>query len=543
MRILNFLILVFVSYGCLGQHHILPAVATASRSNPIGSFDELMTYSPATRSPDAIVVNSSPYTNLAPAGWMIDPNDPTKFLYYVNELQGNTRFHGRIRLYRGEVNDPINGTYTDEGIVLEEHVTSGQPDDDGIGFGSVLTVGDTIYMFYIGIASSSGTNTQTVCKAYSFDGETWIRKGQVLAPDMVTFFNFTDPTVIYEGGVMYMYVTGKSNGAGTGLPNLGIECYSSTNYGRSWTHEGKSVAMGGTRDYNGLYIESAGYIKLGSDHVLMTTTTGDGNVWSIAIAHSTDPTAAFTAEPIPWFQHGLTGPDSRSVAVVLAMELNGRLFITYQGTTQFQPADTWDICIAEFTLPVEEFPVGLLRGRGSWTGDGDFFETQGDVTLGTETRSIRALSNTPHTAVYNDHTIDVHPASNSSVQVKMRSTVVVTNAFIGGWYIREGSNTITGIYFRNGNLQYLPSGGTWTTIQAAAINTTYDVQVVLETNSTFDVYVDGVLKVNNATPFTNISVKADKIRIEKSAASTTLLYFGELSYINSGSTTIIDYGQ
>lgn len=547
------ILLLFLSVACDGQIQGVISVGNSGEesSNIPNSFAEFRDEFSPIRTDGAganpVIINSSPFTNLAPSGAIIDPNDPSKFLLYVNELKGNTRVEGRIRLYEGEVADPVNGTYTDEGIVLDVNPLGGTPDDRGVALGSVFLLGDTVYLFHQGSSANSGLGTSTICKAYSLDGgRTFTRKGQVLAPDMVTFHNFTDPTVYEHDGVFYMDVTAKDNSGSFGLPNLGLAKYTSTNYGESWTYEGMSVTMGPARAFDGVYMEGGGRHRFpNGDEMILYTANGGGNTWAVGIASSDDLLAEYTKESLPWLQHSLDGTsDSRSVAVTILVELNGYLYAFIQGTNQFQPADTWDICISRITRPVDPFPVGQLRDRGLWTGTMDFFETQGDVTFGSETRSIRALENVGYSTVYIDHPTDVTAASNSSYQVSMRATVTATNVFIGGFYVMEGSNVVTGIYFRNGNLQYLASGATWTNMsQTVSANTEYDVQVVLETNSTIDIYVNGVQRVNNGAPNTNISVKADGLRLEKASQTTTLVYFGELSYTNSGVNTIIDYGQ
>lgn len=551
MRFLKYIFL-FIAFSCEAQTVLNLGVPLSGSAEPpappidsgsavFTNFSEFMDYAPARRFDgwNAVIQHGSPYTNLAPGGAIIDPDDPTKILFYVGEHEGNTRLHARIRLYEAETADPILGTYIDQGLVLEESAVGGDPDDEGAGFGSVIQVGDTVYHYYVGVAGT-GLGVQSVCLATSLDGRTFTKRGRKIAPNMSTEYNLTDPTVYYEGGNWYMYLTGKDSGSN---PNS-IVCYTSSN-GHSWTRSGVVISLGGSRDYDGRYIEGSGFVKVGSDYILMYTTSSNGNVWSSGIATSTSPTSGFTKETLPWFQHSLNGVDNRSIAVCFLFNPSGdNWYLFYQGTEQFQPADTWDICAAKLVLNPETFPVGQIAGHGSWTGDAGLFETTGNLTIGTGDRVIRGINNASPslTAAKIEHPTDVTPAANSKYSAIMRSTVTATAAFIGGYYVYEGSTQITGLYFNGGQLKHLTNAG-WVNVMAVSPNTNYSTEIVLTSNSTYNVIVNGVTQVTGATPANNIVTKADKIRLEKSAASTTLVYFANLSYTNAGVTTNIDYGQ
>lgn len=551
MRFLKY-ILLFVAFSCeaqniltlgvpvLGDIEVIVPVDTGSAV--FTSFDEFMDYEPARRFSgwNPVITHAGTYTNICPGGAIIDPNDPTKYLFYVGEHEGNTRINAKVTLYEGVTASPILGGMTSQGTVLQKSAVNGDPDDEGAAFGSVVQVGDTVYHYYCGIAGA-GLGVQSVCLATSLDGRTFTKRGRKIQPDGVNEFNLTDPTVYYEGGNWYMYVTGK--GSGSGLP-ISIVCYTSSN-GHTWTRSGVVIALGGARDYDARYIEGCGFLKAGTDYILMYTTSSNGNVWSCGIATSTSPTGPFTKEPIPWFQHSLEGADNNSIAVPLLFNPSGdNWYIFYQGTEQFQPADVWDVCASKFVLNPETFPVGQIVGHGSWTGDAGLSETTGNLIIGTEDRTIRMLNNaTPNlTTSILEHPTDVTPAANSSYNVLMRSPTVSSANFIGGYYVYEGSTVITGLYFNGSQLKHLTNLG-WVNVQGVANNTTYSTQIVLTSNSTYNVIVNGVTQVTGATPSNNIVTKANKIRFEKNAASPTLVYFGDVSYTNAGVTTDLDYGQ
>jgi hypothetical protein len=499
--------------------------------------DDFLALTPPNTYPYTIINHDAIYTNICPGGIMTDPADSTKFLLYVGEFPGNTRTNSRVSVYRGTKTAPYNLARV--GVVLEKGVDATNDDENGAAFGSVVVEGVNDYVYYYCGIQGVGAGAQTICRATSTDGITWTKTGQVVVPDGVNEFNLTDPVVKIFGSTYYMYVTGKFN---TGLPKS-IVIYSSAD-GISWTRVGEAVGLGASgTTYDGQYIEGCDVIQVGSDYVMLYTCANNGNVWSGGFARATTPNqVTWTKEVIPFFQHGYNGADRRSVAVPLIFNPYGDQWIMfYQGTTIFQPSDTWDLMVAQFTSSPDAFPAGFLSGRGGWSANDFFFDTQSSVNVGL-LPSVRALDNTGFANVDITHSISITPGATSSFSVIMQADAVSGALFWGGFTLLETSNVIMRVAFNNSELQYFDNSG-WHTLQAVAANTNYTVEVVFTSASTFDINVNGASIVTGQTPDNNIATSVNLLRLEKEEASTRLIYFGDLKYDSGGAETIIDIGN
>lgn len=504
------------------------------------SYSDLVSLDPPTKYiGNPILTHDATYTNIAPASKIIDdPNDATKILFYVGEFPGNTRVNSRIALYTASKLDPYK--LTRYGVVVSQGVDATYKDQNGAGGICGLQIsGGTIYLYYTGI-QGSGQLSQSICLATSTDGRSFTKVGQVLAPNGTTEWNITDSDVSIFDGTWYMYYTAKSNIA-TPQPTLGIKIASSVD-GVAWTRTGSTgVTLGGARDYDGKYIEGAQVVKIGSDYVMLYTSSSNSNIWSVGVATRSTPDGTFTKATVPFFQHGLSGWDSNSATVGLLSRISNRWYFFYQGSEQFQPATIWDIGGAELTInSADNFPCGFLANRGNWTGE-CFFGTT-NLLASSQDRVIRALDNTGFTGAYAESTIDVTPGVGSSVYSIIRINVG-TGDFRAGFYLMEGSSFLTGIYFHAGNISHLRNTG-WATLQAYSASTNYEVEVLLTSTSTYSVKVNGSTIVSGIPLFTNVVTKANKFRVEKSQASTATAYYADIKTNNLGAGYVyLDIGQ
>jgi len=304
----------------------------------IGSAAELEALTPLQRQrAEPVILHHDPYTNLAPAGWALDPADPGRFLLYVGRFRGNHSIGADVAVYSGDCRDPC--TLRFENVVLAPG-ESGSEDELGVRFGSVVQAGGSLYHYYVG--NRPDTGAQVVMLAVSEDGRRFTKQGTVLAPDGVHEHYFTDPTVVIIEGTWFLYVTGKS---AEKLPDLGIVVYASDD-GIAWRRTGvTAIPMGGPGDCDGKYIEGCGVCRFGDDVVALYTCCSRADVWSVGMAWGTDPMAPFSKTARnPVFQRSAAGWDSGGVAVPLLVSYpSGRSVLYYQGSVQQQPADTWDI--------------------------------------------------------------------------------------------------------------------------------------------------------------------------------------------------------
>ena len=313
---------------------------------PIASAAELEALMPPQRQrTEPVIVHQDPYTNLAPAGWVLDPADPDRFLLYVGRFRGNHSIGADVAVYCGECRDPYSLRF--EGVVLAPG-ESGSEDELGVRFGSVVQSGGDVYHYYVGNRPDS--RAQVVMLAVSEDGRRFTKQGTIVTPDGVHEHYFTDPTVVIIDGTWFMYVTGKS---AEKLPNLGIVVYASDD-GVAWRRTGvTAVPTGGPEDCDAKYIEGCGVCRLGDDVVALYTCCSGADVWSVGMAWGADPLATFSkAAPNPVFERSSAGWDSGGVAVPLLVRYpSGRSVLYYQGSVQEQPADTWDIGAVEAAAP------------------------------------------------------------------------------------------------------------------------------------------------------------------------------------------------
>ena len=532
MRIITAIIFVLVSYSASAQ-----MLATQPQLDPggLGSYAELYRKLPGIKwVNNPVIAAGATYTNICPSGWVIDPNDPTQFFLYVGEFLGNTRVGSRISVYTGNRFLPYGLTYNS--VVLTG--TAATFDADGVSFGSVVQVGDTLFMYYSGKAVTTGV--ESIGVATSLDGLTWTKRGQALAPlGTNADRNLTDPGVYYESGTWYMFVTRKEGTTGNNaLPTGGIISATSTN-GKTFTRTGTVVVAlgtaGATADPDSKYIEGGQIFKLGSDYCFLYTATGTSDVWNLCLATSTVITNAFTKAAInPVFQHSNSSDDSQSVAVPLLVNPFGHKWVMYyQGSAQTQPASDWDLFAATFQTDQPYPPAGFLANKNNWSGAINTFDISGLSPVIAGLRTLRGLTNAGTVSV--THATDVTPGGSSYYEATIRCNVGTGN-FRGGFYVMEGANIITGVYFNAGNLSYLKNTG-WTTLQGYSANTNYTIKIALPNLTQHTISVNGTPVVSNQTNFTAIVTKANIIKLEKDQASnTSIVYFDSITCTDGTNT-------
>lgn len=464
-----------------------------------------------------VITRDATYTNIAPTGWIVDPSDASKFILYVAEFLGNTRVGSRTSAYTGDISDPYTLTYNS--VVLTEGASGF--DNDGAALGSVIEVAGTIYYYYSARATPS--NIQSVGVVTSTDGFTFSSRTQCLAPDVTNETGLTDPFVFYEGGTFYMYVTKKTGAVPNTLP-VGLIIATSSD-GLTFTKNGvTAVGLGTGNDADAKYIEGGQVIKFGSDYVLCYNGSSNSDVWSINAATSTSPTTAFTKGPVV-IEHV---PARESVAVPLIVNTSGTQWVVYvQASNQFQPASEWDV--DAYDMNTKEYrPGGFLTTNNAWVGDLATWDVAAQGFVSSGTRSLRGLKNTGNTNI--SHAINITASASASVSLKM-TTTAATGAFRGGFYIMEGANAITGVYFNSGNISELRSSG-WVTAQAYSANTTYTIEILVVSNTQHTLKINGTTILTNASNFANIVTKADAIKMEKSQTQTTIVYFDDILCTN-----------
>lgn len=284
-----------------------------------------------------IITHDVTYTNYSPAGWIVDPSDSTKFIFYEGQFQGNVDVGSRVAYYTGLRMNPYSMTY---GGVAISQGTSGQVDSQAARFGSVILSGGTVYYYYVCINNGG---TYAICLATSSDGKTFTKQGAILSPDGVNEAGFTDPSVFIDGSTKYLYVTKRN--VSTLIPSA-IVIASSSSFTTGWTKTGTTaVSLGTGSDPDAKYIEGANIIKVGNDYVLKYTACSTGDVWSVNLAYASSANSAFTKYG-QIMTHSASGFDSGGLAVSLLVNSIGNLWVDYyQGTTQAQPASIWDIGI------------------------------------------------------------------------------------------------------------------------------------------------------------------------------------------------------
>lgn len=300
--------------------------------------------------------------------------------------------------------------------------------------------------------------------------------------------------------------------------------------------------------FDSKYIEGGQVFKIGSDYILTYNgaTIAPANHWSIGIAHSTDPTTAFTKSDVnPVFQYGPTGgSDTQSVAVPLFADIKGLgdWLVYYQGNAQTgTPAtqNTWDISVAELTSPIENNPLGFVVPRSGWTGDQALFTFE-DATAIAGSRSIQANNNISLQGTSISHAVSVVPGAASYFKVSMKYDADQTG-YMCGFYVMEGTTQITGVYFHYSGsaatLESLASGG-WSTLLTPSINTQYDVEIDLTSTSQHTVKVNGTTYVTDEANYNNITTKANSIKLEKAAATVTNCYFDSIQTYDAISGTL-----
>lgn len=530
MRILSLLFLAFLSCDSEAQFLTSPGTRKANQftdafdsygykdiTTPINSYADFLNHvQPFYES--VVIPHDVSYTNIAPTGWIVDPSDPTKFILYVAEFLGNTRVGSRTTAYTGDISDPYTLTYNS--VILTEGASGF--DNDGAALGSVIEVGGTIYYYYS--ARETPSNTQSVGVVTSTDGFTFSGRTQCLAPDGINETGLTDPFVLYEGGTFYMYVTRKT-GSPTPLP-VGIIIATSSD-GLTFTKTGTTaIGLGSGTDADAKYIEGCQVVKFGSDYTMLYNGNSNSDIWSIQSATSSSPTTAFT-KGTRIIEHA---PGLESVAVPLVVNYSSNNWIAYvQQSAQAQPASIWDV--AAFNLNKKAYrPSGFISGKNGWTGDVGTWDVNASVINGTGL-GARGLKNTGSTNVI--HTVSVTPSATAYFKLTMRTTAA-TGSFRGGFYVYEGSNAITGVYFNGGNISELRSAGagTWVTAQAYSANTNYVIEIFLTSNSQHTLKINGTTILTNASNFTNITTKADAIRLEKAQTQTTEVYFDDITCTN-----------
>jgi predicted GH43/DUF377 family glycosyl hydrolase len=282
------------------------------------------------------MTHQAPYINIAPAGWIVDPVDRNKFLFYVGRFRGNHSMDADVAVYTGTLQDPC--TFTFDSVVLA-HGAAGSDDERGVRFGSIVEVEGIVHYYYVGIR---GDGAQVIMVAVSRDGRHFTKRGTVLAPDRVHESYLTDPTVIVTNGTWYMYVTGKS---AVKRPTQGIVIYTSAD-GFAWKRTGvTAIPPGNSPECDSKYIEGCAVHRNGPELLALYTCCSSSDVWSIGMARSTDPLAIFSKDDRnPVFQCSPAGWDSGGVAVPLLVGTpSGKTILYYQGSMDKQPADTWDI--------------------------------------------------------------------------------------------------------------------------------------------------------------------------------------------------------
>ncbi|BBH24115.1 hypothetical protein Back11_54600 [Paenibacillus baekrokdamisoli] len=94
--------------------------------------------------------------------------------------------------------------------------------------------------------------------------------------------------------------------------------------------------------------------------------------------------------------------------------------------------------------------------------------------------------------------------------------------------LRSGATFATEIYTAGSNLVYRDASGTYITIQSFATNTWYTIKIVANPmTKTYDIYVNGLLKIANA-PFTNPVSSLNSIAFYGGWAPTGMVYINNV---------------
>ncbi len=270
-------------------------LGTRARFGFIHAYTEyqkfLQTIQPVPYGSNPVSVHPATYTNICPAGLIVDPLDDTKFLYYQSEFIGPTTVDARTRLFTGgSLSDPYD-LGSDQGLLSAGGTDT--YDARGRRFGTPImhpTNGELWY-YYIGIDASFKWR---ICLMTSTDGgRTYTKQGVVLDFNGTTDFSFSGPGVIIDDdGTWLMCYTEWSGTGGVdnnpGVSNVGIKLATSSD-GITWTKTGTFLITMGIL----AQVEDATFYKMGDTYVLLYTARTAENTWGCYMASSKTRNATF----------------------------------------------------------------------------------------------------------------------------------------------------------------------------------------------------------------------------------------------------------
>ncbi len=239
-----------------------------------------------------ILIHPVTYTNTCPAGMLIDPLDPTKFIFYRGEFIGPTTVGARIRLFTGgDLDDPYN-LGTDQGLVFTGSETY---DLNGCRFGQPIIhpSNGQVWYYYVGVDNTAALDWR-ICRAISTDGgRTFTKQGVVLDFNNTNEKSLSGPSIIIENGTWYMAYTAWDGIGGTdqnpGDSKLGIWLATSTD-GITWTKTNTNIVTITGFDN----VEDCLLRKLNDTYVIVFNADLVSNTWGMYVAESTVINATFT---------------------------------------------------------------------------------------------------------------------------------------------------------------------------------------------------------------------------------------------------------
>lgn len=297
------------------------------------------------------------YPNLAPAGWVVDPDNTARFILYVTKYDASNNIVGAIISAYGAPRDNPSAL----ALVQDNVIPFGNGSGAGASMGGVDTCNGIIYYYYT-TATAASPDNNSIRLATSTDGRTFTDNGlilekiagetQVLYPSPL----FTNQTTC-DG---YLYFTGPVDPGGA-TDNIVIAALS--NGGKTATRTNVAAwTKGSGADPDGYMVEGGQAYRVGSQYASLYPGYSNSEIWTVNFATSDDPNAVFVKRGAVTFSGGNASwvPYGKASPTFV---IDGDLtYLFFQGTTQVQAIPThWDIGLAML-------PFGTIGSTGSFTG-------------------------------------------------------------------------------------------------------------------------------------------------------------------------------
>ena len=203
-----------------------------------------------------------------------------------------------------------------------------------------------------------------------------------------------------------------------------------------------------------------------------------------------------------------------------SIEITDTVFCMYYGNAGASAVsngiDTF-IFYEDFNLLTD----GDLNGQNGWSGSALF-----DVETSVKYEGAKAVQVTNGTTAQVVRSISI-TSYNMWIQVQMRATNTA-NVHPIEFYIREGSNSISGVTISESNLRHLRASA-WDIIIAAVNDTWYKVKVAIDSVSTHKVWVNDIPQtLSNNSNISNVSSAVNGLMLEQYISTSSPAYVDQI---------------